>query len=377
MGRAKYDEHRETLEQVEREFGVQPRFIVALWGIETNFGSFTGGFPVVNALATLAYDGRRSDYFRGELMNALLILEQGHIAPEAMKGSWAGAMGQSQFMPSSFLAYAHDHNGDGAKDIWNTQADVFASAANYLKGVGWNDDLTWGRRCACRTTLMQPWQLWMLSNPSVTGRRSACAVPMGQTCQRATFPPRLSCQAEGASCLYGLRQLPGRRCAGIGQIILQQPWAFSPTESPIGRLEISYDHRIFRDAPRRSAHALTLEFGARIVWRSRVDRLCRDRVSGSPAKQFSGGDTISTGDSRYKVGSPYQIKGSGTIRPSFEYSETGIASWYGPGFHGKDTANGETYDQNDLSGRASHASHAQRRPGDESRKRSVDCAADQ
>jgi membrane-bound lytic murein transglycosylase B len=145
MGRAKYDEHRETLEQVGREFGVQPRFIVALWGIETNFGSFTGGFPVVNALATLAYDGRRSDYFRGELMNALLILEQGHIAPEAMKGSWAGAMGQSQFMPSSFLAYAHDHNGDGAKDIWNTQADVFASAANYLKGVGWNDDLTWGR----------------------------------------------------------------------------------------------------------------------------------------------------------------------------------------------------------------------------------------
>jgi len=78
-------------------------------------------------------------------MKALQILEEGHIAPKDMKGSWAGAMGQSQFMPSSFLAYAHDHDGDGAKDIWNTQADVFASAANYLKGVGWNDDLTWGR----------------------------------------------------------------------------------------------------------------------------------------------------------------------------------------------------------------------------------------
>lgn len=144
-GRAQYDKHRDLLEKIGQEFGVQPRFIVALWGIETNFGQFTGGFPVVNALATLAYDGRRSAYFRGELMKALQILEEGHIAPEDMKGSWAGAMGQSQFMPSSFLAYAHDYDGDGAKDIWNTQADVFASAANYLKGVGWNDDLTWGR----------------------------------------------------------------------------------------------------------------------------------------------------------------------------------------------------------------------------------------
>jgi len=144
-GRALYDKHRVILDQVGAEFGVQPRFIVALWGIETNFGGFTGGFPVVSALATLAYDGRRSEYFRSELMKALQILEEGHIAPKDMKGSWAGAMGQSQFMPSSFLAYAHDHDGDGAKDIWNTQADVFASAANYLKGVGWNDDLTWGR----------------------------------------------------------------------------------------------------------------------------------------------------------------------------------------------------------------------------------------
>jgi membrane-bound lytic murein transglycosylase B len=144
-GRTQYDKHRDILEKIGQEFGVQPRFIVALWGIETNFGQFTGGFPVVNALATLAYDGRRSAYFRGELMKALQILEEGHITPEDMKGSWAGAMGQSQFMPSSFLAYAHDYDGDGAKDIWNTQADVFASAANYLKGVGWNDDLTWGR----------------------------------------------------------------------------------------------------------------------------------------------------------------------------------------------------------------------------------------
>ncbi len=144
-GRARYAEHRELLEKVGEEFGVQPRFIVALWGIETNFGQFTGGFSVIGALATLAYDGRRSTYFRRELLNALRIVEEGHIDPAEMKGSWAGAMGQSQFMPSSFLNFAHDHDGDGAKDIWNTTADVFASAANYLKRVGWRDDITWGR----------------------------------------------------------------------------------------------------------------------------------------------------------------------------------------------------------------------------------------
>ena len=148
IGRERLAKHRALLTEIGDRFGVQPRFIVALWGIETNFGSFTGGFPVIHALATLAYDGRRSKYFRGELLKALQIIEEGHIEPADMKGSWAGAMGQSQFMPSSFLSFAHDYDGDGAKDIWNTQADVFASAANYLKGVGWNDDITWGRKVA-------------------------------------------------------------------------------------------------------------------------------------------------------------------------------------------------------------------------------------
>ena len=146
IGRERLAKHRALLTEIGDRFGVQPRFIVALWGIETNFGGFTGGFPVVDALATLAYDGRRSKYFRGELLKALQIIEEGHIDPADMKGSWAGAMGQSQFMPSSFLNFAQDYDGDGAKDIWNTQADVFASAANYLKGVGWRDDITWGRK---------------------------------------------------------------------------------------------------------------------------------------------------------------------------------------------------------------------------------------
>lgn len=145
-GRRKLTANRAALDAAGKKYGVQPRFIVALWGIETDFGRVSGGFSVIAALATLAYDGRRSKYFRGELLNALEILEQGHIAPQNMKGSWAGAMGQSQFMPSSFKAYAVDADGDGRRDIWSTKADVFASAANYLSSVGWRDDQTWGRR---------------------------------------------------------------------------------------------------------------------------------------------------------------------------------------------------------------------------------------
>lgn len=137
--------HRQLLDEVAAKYGVQARFIVALWGIETDFGRVTGGFPVISSLVSLAYDGRRSTFFRKELLDALVILDEGHIKPDAMMGSWAGAMGQSQFMPSSFRRYAVDYNGDGRRDIWTTQQDVFASAANYLKSVGWRDDITWGR----------------------------------------------------------------------------------------------------------------------------------------------------------------------------------------------------------------------------------------
>ena len=144
-GRARLAEHRGILDRVARAYRVQPRFIVALWGIETDFGRVRGSFPIIAALATLAHDGRRSRYFRKELFNALTIIDQGHISARAMIGSWAGAMGQNQFMPSSFLRYAVDHDGDGRRDIWTNRADVFASTANYLREVGWRDDQTWGR----------------------------------------------------------------------------------------------------------------------------------------------------------------------------------------------------------------------------------------
>lgn len=141
-----YSQYRNELEQAAQKYGVPPHYIVALWGIETSYGNNTGGFKVVPALATLAYDGRRSEFFRGELMNALKILQEGHIAPSEMKGSWAGAMGQNQFMPSSFNAYAVDGNGDGRRDIWTTLPDVFASSANYLSKHGWDNEQRWGRQ---------------------------------------------------------------------------------------------------------------------------------------------------------------------------------------------------------------------------------------
>ena len=144
-GQALRDQHRALLAKISREYGVQPRYILALWGIESAFGQHKGGFFVPEALATLAYDGRRAAYFRKELLNALKILQEGHIDQARMMGSWAGAMGQPQFMPSSFLAFAEDWNKDGRRDIWTDEQDVFASIAHYLQQAGWRDDITWGR----------------------------------------------------------------------------------------------------------------------------------------------------------------------------------------------------------------------------------------
>ncbi|AWL12292.1 hypothetical protein HMF8227_01819 [Saliniradius amylolyticus] len=141
-----YQENKALLSEVGQHFGVQPRFIVALWGNESNFGRITGSYPVISALATLAYDGRRETLFKRQLFAALQILDEGHITKADFEGSWAGAMGQSQFMPTSFLAYAYDFDEDGKKDIWNNKADVFASIANYLKSVGWDSTQTWGRQ---------------------------------------------------------------------------------------------------------------------------------------------------------------------------------------------------------------------------------------
>ncbi|MDO6710929.1 lytic murein transglycosylase [Aliiglaciecola sp. 2_MG-2023] len=141
-----YRKHQQILNKIGKEYGVQPRFIVALWGNESNFGKIMGNYSVISALSTLAYEGRRESFFKKQLFAALTILQQGHIQKQQFVGSWAGAMGQSQFIPSSFLTYAVDYDKDGKKDIWGNPADVFASIANYLSKEGWDDSITWGRQ---------------------------------------------------------------------------------------------------------------------------------------------------------------------------------------------------------------------------------------
>ena len=144
-GREMYARHRAELDAVADRYGVPPRVIVGVWGIESSFGRFSGTWPTIAALATLGWDPRRPTFFRGELFKALEILNRGDIDVAHMKGSWAGAMGQTQFMPSSYLLFAEDFDGDGRRDIWDTPVDVFASIANFLKSHGWRSSQTWGR----------------------------------------------------------------------------------------------------------------------------------------------------------------------------------------------------------------------------------------
>jgi membrane-bound lytic murein transglycosylase B len=147
-GRQLYAQNRALLHEVGARYGVSPAVLMGIWGIESNYGAATGGFNVIEALATLAYDPRRPAFFRSELMDALRILDHGDIAPAQMTGSYAGAMGQTQFMPDSFLRYAVDWSGDGRRDIWGNLGDVFASTANYLSREGWRGDLSWGAEVA-------------------------------------------------------------------------------------------------------------------------------------------------------------------------------------------------------------------------------------
>jgi membrane-bound lytic murein transglycosylase B len=168
-GRDAYARERELVERIGERYGVPPRIIVAIWGAESNFGRFSGVRPTVSALATLAWDPRRATFFRGELFNALEILNRGDIDLPHLRGSWAGAMGQVQFMPSSYLKFAEDFDGDGRRDIWSTPSDVFASIANYLAGHGWQAGESWGREVKV--------------TPEVARRVASDVAPRNGTCQ--------------------------------------------------------------------------------------------------------------------------------------------------------------------------------------------------
>ncbi|KTD49317.1 lytic murein transglycosylase [Legionella quateirensis] len=143
IGRKEYKRNKEVLDEVAKQYGVNPCFIVSFWGMETSYGTYMGNFPVIKALATLAYDSKRKDFFRKELLLALHILNDGHVSLADFKGEWAGASGQPQFLPSSWVKYAVDYDGDGRKDIWKSKPDVFASIANYMKQNGWQTGEPW------------------------------------------------------------------------------------------------------------------------------------------------------------------------------------------------------------------------------------------
>ncbi|MCY6383509.1 lytic murein transglycosylase [Hoeflea prorocentri] len=143
-GRAMAKKYDRTLKAIERKYGVDRYVVLAIWGMETNYGGYIGNSDTLRSLATLAHAGYRGDYFKKEFINALLVMQQEKLARNQMRGSWAGAVGHTQFMPSSFLKYAVDHNGDGKRDLWRSAPDALASAANYLKGYGWSTNENWG-----------------------------------------------------------------------------------------------------------------------------------------------------------------------------------------------------------------------------------------
>ena len=144
-----------TFSRIEQQYGVPGPVLVAIWGLETDFGANSGKFPTIRSLATLAYDCRRPDKFRGELIAALQIVDRGDMNPADMRGAWAGEIGQTQFLPSSYLKYAVDYDGNGHRDLIHSVPDVLASTANYLKGYGWQRGQPWGEGTANFQVLLE------------------------------------------------------------------------------------------------------------------------------------------------------------------------------------------------------------------------------
>ena len=143
-GQAMARKYNRTLTSIEKKYGVDRHVLLAIWGMETNYGGFIGNSDTLGSLATLAHAGYRGDFFQKEFINALLVMQREKLSRRQMRGSWAGAVGHTQFMPSSFLEYAVDHTGDGKRDLWGSPSDALASAANYLKGKGWQSGVPWG-----------------------------------------------------------------------------------------------------------------------------------------------------------------------------------------------------------------------------------------
>jgi len=193
LGQQKLTELRAPIDDAAARYGVAPAVLVAVWGIESNFGGNYGSTPTIDALATLAFDGRREGWARGQLQDALKILQSGDIARTQMIGSWAGAMGQTQFLPSAFLAHAVDGDGDGRRDLWGSMADVIASTANFLVHSGWRAGEPWGAEVQlppgfdvsrADTQTRQPSAQW-----SAEGVRTVDGAPLPEIAEAAILLP--------------------------------------------------------------------------------------------------------------------------------------------------------------------------------------------
>ncbi|MBL4632049.1 MAG: lytic murein transglycosylase [Paraglaciecola sp.] len=197
-GRKKLAEHREFLAKLTQQYGVPAHYLIAFWGLETNFGGIKGKIPTIAALTTLACDERRSAYFSAELVQALLLLERDNLKPAQMIGSWAGAMGHTQFMPTAYMKYAKDGDADGKIDLWNNELDALASAANFLQNLGWKAGYRWGREVwlpegfnyqLAGKSQPQPLSFWSQQNVTqVNGKtlgqsdlKAALLIPAGHT----------------------------------------------------------------------------------------------------------------------------------------------------------------------------------------------------
>ena len=192
VGARKALKHKALLDAVAKKYGVQSRFILAIWGIETRYGAVKADVPLISSLATLAYDARRSQFFKRQLFATLQMVNRGYIDVNSLFGSWAGAMGQPQFMPSSYLAFAQDFDGDGRRDIWKNEGDVFASIANYLAKHRWNDNQTWGRKVEIPS--------WLVKTFGKPTRRA------GPGCRARTYPQKTLAEWQE----LGVRRLGGR-----------------------------------------------------------------------------------------------------------------------------------------------------------------------
>ena len=291
-GRAAYQQNRALLGRVQDRFGVDPGVITGIWGLESSFGTGMGDFHVVEALATLAWEGRRASFFRGELLAALRILDHGDVAPARMLGSYAGAMGQPQFMPSSYLRYAVDFEGHGRRDIWTSKPDVLASIANYLAQSGWRGGEPWGQAVTLPANF----------DRTATGRDNRR--PVGEWARLG--------RARGGRAAAGARRYSGRAAAAgwtrrrcvPGLCELRR----DPPLQPVGLLRAG--GRIARRHPRRVRLAFALLLAL-------LAASCHRPPPANP---------------HYVLGAPYQAGGVWYYpRESYEGQETGLATVYSSG----------------------------------------------